>query len=113
MTTDLISLSETTSTPIKTRKRKEKPAYKYPLVMVTWDDAESDPSWQAEPVEALKPTIVTSVGFLIRDVAGEDRILIADSYIDDQVHTIGNTNKIPRGMIKEFSWLTKNGWKKI
>lgn len=82
-------------------------------MVVVWDDAESDPNWQAEPVEALRPTLVTSVGFLIRDDPKEDRILIADSFIDDHIHTIGNTNKIPRGMIKDVTFLNKIGTKKL
>lgn len=98
-----------TSSP---KKRIRNPKYKYPLIVVIWDDAEGDTNWQASPQEPLKPTLVTSVGFLIRDDPKEDRILIADSYIDDSVHTIGGTNKIPRGMIKLITYLNKNGFYK-
>ena len=108
-TTDSLPISSPKKKPAA---RKKKTVYKYPLVVVTWDDAESDPLWQSEPVEALPPCFVTSVGFLIRDDPKEDRILIADSYIDDKVHTIGNTNKIPRGMIKNIQILVPRGFKK-
>lgn len=95
-----------------TKARKKKPKYKYPVVVVVWDDALSDPNWFDEPVEALKPTIVTTVGYLIRDIAGEDRILVADSYIDDAHNTISNSVVIPRGMIQSTTYLIKDGWKK-
>jgi len=53
--------------------------FKYKLVCVIWDDAESEVSWQEEPLEPLAACLCTSIGFLIRDEP--DRILIADSYI--------------------------------
>lgn len=99
--------------PSPKKSRNQKILYKYPLVVVTWDDAESDPTWFNEPTEDLKPTIATTVGFLIRDNPHEDRILVADSYIDDAQNTISNSVKIPRGMIKEIRFLIKNGYKKV
>ena len=106
----------TDSAPISSKVRKTrtpKTLYKYPVVVVTWDDAESDPSWFNEPTEDLKPTIATTIGFLIRDNAHEDRMLVADSYIDDAHNTISNSVKIPKGMIKEIRYLIKNGYRKV
>ena len=76
-----------------------KEIFKYPLYVVVWDDAESEVSWQEEPLQPLEPCLCTSIGFLIRDEA--DRILIADSYFPG-TRTISNTIKIPRGMIREM-----------
>lgn len=73
--------------------------FKYPLYVVVWDDAESEVTWQEEPLQPLEPSLCTSIGFLIRDEP--DRILIADSYFPG-TRTISNTIKIPRGMIKEM-----------
>ena len=73
--------------------------FKYPLFVVIWDDAESEVSWQEEPLEPLAPCLCTSIGFLVRDEP--DRILIADSYFPG-TRTISNTIKIPRGMIREM-----------
>lgn len=75
---------------------------KYPPVLVRWDDAEADNSWQDEPTSALEATIATTLGFLIRDEA--NWILVADSYFEKGT-TIGNTTKIPRGMIQELTFL--------
>lgn len=72
---------------------------KYPVVLIKWDDAESDATWSEEPTNPLTPTIATTLGFLIVDQA--DYVLVADSYFD-KGKTISNTTKIPRGMIKEF-----------
>ena len=77
--------------------------FKYPLFVVIWDDAESEVSWQEEPLEPLAACLCTSIGFLIRDEP--DRILIADSYFPG-TRTISNTIKIPRGMVKEMYEIT-------
>lgn len=95
------------------RKRKAKTVFKYPIVVVVWDDACSDATWTEEPKEDLKPTIATTLGFLIRDNAHEDRIMVADSYIDDAHHTISGTTVIPKGMIQEIIILAKDGYKKV
>lgn len=77
--------------------------FKYPLYVVIWDDAESEVSWQEEPLEPLSACLCTSIGFLVRDEP--DRILIADSYFPG-TKTISNTIKIPRGMVKEMYEVT-------
>lgn len=78
-------------------------SFKYPLYVVVWDDAESEVSWQEEPLQPLEPCLCTSIGFLVRDEP--DRILIADSYFPG-TRTISNTIKIPRGMIREMYEVT-------
>jgi len=108
--TDTTDSSPTSSTTKKTRRKKSK--FKYPVVVVIWDDAMSEASWQDEPKEDLEPTIATTIGFLIRDNPHEDRILVADSYIDDKQHTISGTTTIPRGMIQKVVILIKDGYKR-
>ena len=78
---------------------------KYPVVYLTWDDAESDILWRDEPTEELQPCICTTIGFLIRN---GDYILVGDSYFigTDGKMTIGNTVKIPKGMIREMHEIT-------
>ena len=84
-------------------KKTKQPKFKYALYVVVWDDAESEVSWQEEPLEPLTACLCTSIGFLIRDEP--DRILIADSYFPG-TKTISNTIKIPRGMIREMYEVT-------
>ena len=77
--------------------------FKYPVVHVLWDDAESKVTWQEVPNVPLKPTLATTIGFLIKDEP--EHILVADTYaIDSDTGSIeiSNTTKIPRGMIKEI-----------
>ncbi len=74
---------------------KEKKEYKYPLLIVVWDDAECDFGWEETPTE-LEPALVTSVGFLVRQT--ENYILLAQSY--DNGHTNGRF-QIPKTLIKE------------
>lgn len=83
--------------------------FKWPVVLVIWDDAESEVSWQEEPLEPLAACLCTSIGFLVRDEP--DRILIADSYFPG-TKTISNTIKIPRGMVKEMYEVTLTQKKK-
>lgn len=76
--------------------------YKYPIVTILWDDAESTCNWMEEPMQPLKPTLAMTIGFMVRDEP--EHVLVADSYFIEG-RTIGNTNKIPRGMIKELKYL--------
>jgi hypothetical protein len=75
--------------------KSSKGRFKYPIVVITWDDAESDDGW-AETPEELEPKLATSVGFLIRQT--EKYILLAMSY--DNGHTNGRF-QIPKALIKE------------
>jgi hypothetical protein len=75
--------------------KSSKGLFKYPVVVVTWDDAESDDGWGEAP-EELEPKLATSVGFLVRQT--EKYILLAMSY--DNGHTNGRF-QIPKALIKE------------
>ena len=75
---------------------KDQRPYKYPLVLIIWDDAESDDGWEEAPKE-LKPALATTVGFLIRKT--KNHILVAHSY--DNGHTNGRI-QIPQAMIKSI-----------
>lgn len=68
--------------------------YKFKLIEVTWDDAQTDDGWGEAP-EVLEPALVTTVGFLVRET--KEHLLIASSY--DDKHTNGRI-QIPKGMIK-------------
>lgn len=78
--------------------------YKYPIVEVRWDDAESMSHWQEAPTKVDKSTLMMTLGFLIVDQP--DYLLVADSYeISDDSKLIGGTTKIPRGMVREMYFL--------
>lgn len=76
--------------------KSSKGQFKYPLVSILWDDAESSDGWEEPPTE-LEPALATSVGFLIRQT--EKYILLAMSY--DNGHTNGRF-QIPKALIKEM-----------
>lgn len=78
------------------------PKLKYPFVIVVWDDAESNDSWQElNEHKELKPTLALTAGFLVKE--NKDYVLIADSYfLEEDSKIISNTTKIPKGMIKEL-----------
>lgn len=101
--TDLINSPENSSTK---KIRKTKTLYKYPVVVIIWDDAETAGGWEEIP-EEIKPAIATSMGFLIKE--SDDHVLIASSY--DERHVNGRL-QIPRGMIKQITYLVKNERKK-
>ena len=69
--------------------------YKYPLVVVTWEDAHSDSSWQEVADLVTKPVEVTSAGFLAKQ--DETAIVLTLGYSDD---AILDRLRIPRGMIR-------------
>lgn len=74
--------------------------FSYPTVIVHWDDAFSDASWQDLPKKPLAHNIAVTVGFLIRDEP--NYILVADSYFTNDVGYISGTTQIPRGMIVDL-----------
>ena len=82
------------SKSLKEPKKIDK--FRYPLVIVIWDDAESDDGWEEAPTE-LEPALATSVGFLVRQT--KDYLLLAQSY--DNGHTNGRF-QIPKVNIKEM-----------
>lgn len=70
--------------------------FRYPLVVVEWDDAETSGGWEEPPAE-LGEAIAITVGFLIRETT--KHLLIASSYDSTNTHTNGRI-QIPIGMIK-------------
>lgn len=78
---------------------KEQRPYKYPLVLVIWDDAETDSGWEQVP-DKLEPCLATSVGFLVRQT--QDYILLAMSY--DETNT-DNRFQIPKSVVKNMKEL--------
>jgi hypothetical protein len=78
----------------------------YPMVCVTWKDAESQggPSWEdsSEMLEfAKKPLVlVRTVGLLIH--SDDEKVAITDTVSGDQM---GGVNKIPKSWIMEITEL--------
>ena len=70
--------------------------FRYPLVVVEWDDAETSGGWEEPPAD-LGEAIAITVGFLIRETT--KHLLIASSYDSTNTHTNGRI-QIPVGMIK-------------
>ena len=78
---------------------KHKP-FRYPLVIVEWDDAEGEAGW-SDPPEDLKPTRCISVGFLIKQT--EKLVMIAGCYIQNpEDKQISSTDKIPMAMVHDI-----------
>ena len=88
----------------------KRPAQLYDLVEVWWDDASAlKHGWEEKDAD-LKPQMVLSVGFLIKET--DDHILIAQD-IDPQGMHNGRT-QIPRGMVKNIKVLKReDGAKKV
>ena len=79
--------------------------FKYPFVVVIWDDAESDASWRQLDDLHLKPTLALTAGFILKE--DEQYLILGDSYfLEKSDKTISNTTKIPKGMIKEVKQIT-------
>jgi hypothetical protein len=78
----------------------------YPMVCVTWKDAESQggPSWEdsSEMLEfAKKPLVlVRTVGLLIH--SDDEKVAVTDTVSGDQM---GGVNKIPKSWIMEITQL--------
>lgn len=71
---------------------------KFPLVMLTWKDAESDAQWgEKSEVEewASKDCLVTDIGWVIHE---NKKCIVICSQINDG-KTFGNRTKIPVGWI--------------
>lgn len=68
---------------------------KYPLLVVEWDDAETNLGWEEVP-EELNPARVITAGFLVLET--ERHILLVGSYEPDGKHT-NERMQIPKGMI--------------
>ena len=70
--------------------------FRYPLIVVEWDDAETSGGWEEPPAELGEARAIT-VGFLIRETS--KHLLIASSYDSTNTHTNGRI-QIPVGMVK-------------
>ena len=82
----------------------KRPRQHFPLVEVWWDDATGcAQGWIDDRDLKIEPTIVLTVGFLIKDT--EEYIIIA-SDIDNQKMHNGRT-QIPKGMVKVMKVLKK------
>ncbi len=73
---------------------------KYKFVLVVWEDANSDSSWnELSTIEAMLPTICLSTGFIITQ--SEDAMVLASDFTTDlkngdyAVCEAGNTMVIP------------------
>lgn len=85
----------------------KRPTQKYPLVEVIWDDATSiSQGWKNKEEfdkELIRPEIVMSVGFLVKDSA--EHIILAMDTDSDGDHA--SRSQIPKGMIKKIKILRK------
>lgn len=78
------------------KSSKEPKPYKYPLMVVVWDDAQSDTGWE-EPPKTLEPSLATSVGFMIRQTS--EHILLCGTFDEENTN---NRFQIPKAIIKSM-----------
>jgi len=103
-----------TSIPGKAGKPSEKISSPYPMVRVLWVDAVSEDKWQ--DVEEAKDSFmddwnVQSIGYLIKNEPEDSYIVLGGSVgLEGDVCM---TLKVPRGMIKEITHLSRKGSKKV
>ncbi len=71
--------------------------FKYPLVVVLWEDAHSDSDWVEMAEMKTHPVLVTSAGFLIHD--DEASVVMTLGYSDDSVL---DRIRIPKGMVRHM-----------
>ena len=76
---------------------------RYPLVEVWWDDASALRHGWLEVSEELKPQMVLTVGFLIKET--DDYIMIAQDVDPQGMHN--GRSQIPRGMVRNIKILRK------
>jgi hypothetical protein len=85
----------------------KRPAQKYPLVEVWWDDATHlELGWKTAEefkAEVLQPEIVMSVGFLIAETP--DHVVIAMDVDKEGQHN--QRGQIPRSMVKRMRVIRK------
>lgn len=78
-----------------------KKKYRFPLVEIIWDDAESGiPEWiLPDDIDTALPT-VTTVGFLVKE--SDSAYVIASTITADHIN---GQFKIPKAMVKEYKVL--------
>ena len=82
----------------------KRPKQIYPLVEVLWDDATEIKGWKEEhEEEELKPCMILSVGFLVKQT--KSHVVIAQDLSDD--HMRNGRSQIPRGMVKRLKVIKK------
>jgi hypothetical protein len=88
----------------------KRPAQKYPLVEVWWDDATEMPSGWLEANEEIeiKPCLVLSVGFLVKET---DAYLVIAIDTHDGGHN--GRSQIPKGMVKRMRVIKKPDQPKV
>jgi len=88
-------------------KNLKRPRQLYPLVEVIWDDATSlSQNWENKDEFAkkpLKPEIVLSVGFLVKE--SDDYLVLAMDTDSDGDHA--SRSQIPKGMVRKLKILRK------
>jgi hypothetical protein len=76
----------------------------YPLVEVLWDDATELKDWKEEHEEEdLKPCLILSVGFLVKQT--KSHVVICQDLSYDGMRN--GRSQIPRGMVKQIKVLQK------
>jgi hypothetical protein len=70
--------------------------HKYPLVMFRWDDAASGAGWFDSETTELKPQLVITIGFVVKE--SEKYVCLAHSYCPASTNCIGEF-QIPKQMI--------------
>lgn len=75
-------------------------ARKYPVVLVTWLDAEVSNSWSTDyttTADDVEDTIVETLGFLVKETA--KYVTVASTLAGDHTNAV---TRIPVGMIKSM-----------
>lgn len=82
----------------------KRPTQQYPLIEVWWNDAMEMPSGWIEATEVIeiKPCIVLSIGFLVKET--DEYIIIA---IDTHDGGHNGRSQIPKGMVKHMRVIRK------
>lgn len=77
-------------------------AFKYPIVLITWTDAETDHGWQEVKDLDLNPDPAVTIGFLVTEDG--QYITLASSYSGESVN---NTIMIPKKMVVKKTIIRK------
>ena len=72
--------------------------YKYPLVVIQWEDAHSDSSWEILADLVMEPTEVISAGFLVEE--NKQAVILTLGYSEE---AIIDRLRIPKSMIRDFT----------
>lgn len=75
---------------------------KYPIVLIEWEDADTDHGWEELEDSDFSPTLASTVGFLIKE--DDAAVSIASTYSGSSTN---NRMRIPKGMIKTMKVIKK------